>query len=67
VLGDLIADSAASLVEHDVSVERAADAHLAASELDRLILRPGVLVDDPGGLVNAGDSSRSGGSGRSGS
>ncbi len=43
--------------EHYMSVKRAADVCLAASELDWLILRPGVLLDEPGtGLVNAGTS-----------
>ena len=43
--------------EHYMSVKRAADVRLAASELDWLILRPGLLLDDPGtGLVAAGTS-----------
>ena len=43
--------------EHYMSVKRAADVHLAASELDWLILRPAVLLDDRGtGLVSAGPS-----------
>ncbi len=43
--------------EHYVRVKRAADVRLAASNLDWLILRPGVLLDDRGtGLVNAGTS-----------
>lgn len=43
--------------EHYMSVKRAADVYLAASDLDWLIVRPGDLLDDPGnGLVNAGVS-----------
>lgn len=43
--------------EHYVAAKRAADVHLAASDLDHLIVRPGTLVDAPGtGLVEAGTS-----------
>ena len=43
--------------EHYMAVKRAADVHLAASDLDWLILRPGVLLDDAGtGFVQAGPS-----------
>lgn len=43
--------------EHYMAVKRAADVRLAASDLDWLILRPGLLLDDPGtGLVAAGTS-----------
>jgi len=43
--------------EHYMSVKRAADVYLAATDLDWLILRPGDLLDDPGtGRVNAGVS-----------
>ena len=43
--------------EHYMAVKRAADVWLAASDLDWLILRPGLLLDDPGtGLVAAGTS-----------
>lgn len=43
--------------EHYMAVKRAADAYLAATDLDFLIVRPGTLVDEPGlGRVNAGVS-----------
>jgi uncharacterized protein YbjT (DUF2867 family) len=43
--------------EHYMAVKRTADSHLAATDLDFLIVRPGTLVDDPGtGRVNAGVS-----------
>jgi nucleoside-diphosphate-sugar epimerase len=43
--------------EHYMAVKRAADIHLAATDLDFLIVRPGTLVDDPGtARVNAGVS-----------
>ena len=43
--------------EHYVKVKRAADIHLASTNLDFLIVRPGGLLDDPGtGSVNAGVS-----------
>jgi uncharacterized protein YbjT (DUF2867 family) len=41
--------------EHYMAVKRSADVHLAASDLDWLIVRPGDLLDEPGtGSVNAG-------------
>lgn len=41
--------------EHYMAVKRQADAYLAGTDLDWLIVRPGSLVDDPGtGRVNAG-------------
>ena len=41
--------------ERYMAAKRAADVHLAASDLDFLAIRPGALVDDGGtGLVNAG-------------
>lgn len=41
--------------EHYMRVKKAADVHLAATDLDWLIIRPGHLRDDPGaGLVSAG-------------
>ena len=43
--------------EHYMKVKRAADIHLAGTDLDFLIVRPGGLLDDPGtGNVNAGVS-----------
>jgi uncharacterized protein YbjT (DUF2867 family) len=43
--------------EHYMSVKRAADVYLAATDLDWLIVRPGDLLDTPGtGLINAGVS-----------
>ena len=40
--------------EHYIRVKKLADAHLAASDLDYVILRPGTLTDDPGtGRVRA--------------
>ncbi len=43
--------------EHYVAVKRAADIHLAATDLDFLIVRPGDLLEDPGtGRVHAGVS-----------
>lgn len=43
--------------ERYMAAKRAADVHLAASDLDFLIVRPGTLADDDGtGLVNAGIS-----------
>lgn len=40
--------------EHYIRVKKLADAHLAASGLDYVILRPGTLTDDPGtGRVRA--------------
>lgn len=43
--------------EHYMQVKRAADIHLASTDLDFLIVRPGDLLDDPGtGRVNAGVS-----------
>lgn len=41
--------------EHYMAVKREADDHLAGTDLDWLIVRPGTLVDDPGtGRVAAG-------------
>ncbi len=41
--------------EHYMAIKRAADVHLAATDLDWLIIRPGTLLDEPGtGLVTAG-------------
>ena len=41
--------------EHYMAVKRSADVHLAASDLDWLIVRPGDLLDEPGtGRVEAG-------------
>ncbi|SDI26034.1 Nucleoside-diphosphate-sugar epimerase [Sinosporangium album] len=41
--------------EHYIRVKKAADAHLARTDLDWLIVRPGTLLDDPGtGRVTAG-------------
>lgn len=41
--------------EHYMAVKREADDHLAATDLDWLVVRPGTLVDDPGtGRVCAG-------------
>lgn len=41
--------------EHYMAVKRQADVHLAATDLDFLIARPGTLLDDPGtGHVRAG-------------
>jgi uncharacterized protein YbjT (DUF2867 family) len=34
--------------EHYIAVKKAADAHLVATDLDWLIVRPGTLVDTPG-------------------
>ena len=43
--------------EHYLKVKRAADIHLAGTDLDFLIVRPGDLLDDAGtGRVNAGVS-----------
>ncbi len=43
--------------EHYISVKRAADIHLAGTDLDFLIVRPGNLVDGAGtGRINAGVS-----------
>ena len=43
--------------EHYMKVKRAADIHLAGTDLDFLIVRPGDLLDDAGtGRVNAGVS-----------
>ncbi len=43
--------------ERYMAAKRAADVHLAASNLDYLTVRPGTLVDDAGtGFVNAGSS-----------
>ena len=43
--------------EHYMSVKRAADVYLAATDLDWLIVRPGTLLDEPGnGRVTAGAS-----------
>lgn len=40
--------------EHHMAAKRAADVHLAASDLNYVIVRPGTLVDAPGtGLVTA--------------
>jgi uncharacterized protein YbjT (DUF2867 family) len=41
--------------EHYMRVKKAADVHLAQTDLDWLIVRPGTLTDEPGrGLVSAG-------------
>lgn len=41
--------------EHYMRVKKAADVHLAGTELDWVIVRPGTLRDEPGdGLVTAG-------------
>jgi uncharacterized protein YbjT (DUF2867 family) len=41
--------------EHYMRVKRSADVHLAQTSLDWLIVRPGLLSDEPGdGLVSAG-------------
>ncbi|HZE66463.1 MAG TPA: NAD(P)-binding oxidoreductase [Sporichthyaceae bacterium] len=41
--------------EHYMRVKKAADVHLAHTDLDWLIVRPGTLTDEPGtGLVSAG-------------
>ncbi len=41
--------------EHYMAVKRRADAHLAGTDLDWVIVRPGTLLDDPGtGRVRAG-------------
>lgn len=41
--------------EHYMRVKKAADVHLASTDLDWLIVRPGTLRDEPGdGLVTAG-------------
>ncbi|GII97464.1 NAD(P)H-binding protein [Sinosporangium siamense] len=41
--------------EHYMKVKKAADAHLAGTDLDWLIVRPGTLLDEPGtGRVTAG-------------
>ena len=41
--------------EHYMRVKKSADVHLAASDLDWIIVRPGVLRDEPGdGKVTAG-------------
>ncbi len=43
--------------EHYLQVKRGADVHLASTDLDFLIVRPGTLLDDAGtGRVNAGVS-----------
>ena len=48
-------DSPGAGFEAYVSAERAADAHLAGTDLDWLIIRPGTLTDEPGtGRVSAG-------------
>ena len=41
--------------EHYMRVKKTADVHLAGSDLDWVIVRPGLLTDDPGdGMVTAG-------------
>ena len=48
-----------------MAVKKAADVHLASSELDWVILRPGTLTDDPGqGRVTAGPAITYGSIGR---
>ncbi len=50
-------DSPGAGFERYIAAKRAADVHLAASDLDFLIVRPGTLTDDPGtGSVSAGVS-----------
>lgn len=48
-------DSPGAGFEHYMSAKRAADAHLAATDLDFLLVRPGTLTDSPGrGRLTAG-------------